>query len=203
MKSLRRTNRYLLASLFALLLTIAGFVAWDRLTVPAGTDRDEPAPNSIAVLPLLNLSRNSDDEYFSDGISEEILNKLSTVPGLTVTSRTCSFSLRDSGLDIPAIGKRLHVSQILEGSVRKTGNSVRITVQLVDASEGFRLWTSTYDRELEDIFVVQEDIADSVVSALQIQFDRTNLQKPVVQNRVANVQAQTLLPECGHLLNGH
>ena len=174
-----------------LVIAICGILAWN-FTPSGQLDEDLAPSNTIAVMPFLNLNKDGDEEYFSDGISEEILNSLSAIPGLIVTSRTSSFSLRDANLDIPAIGKRLHVSRVLEGSVRKFGNRLRITVQLVDAVAGVRLWSSTYERELEDIFVIQEDISDSVVSALQIQINAPPQSVPGAHSQMVNVQAYDL-----------
>jgi TolB-like protein/Flp pilus assembly protein TadD len=148
-----------------------------------------PTPNSIAVMPFLNLGGNLDSQYFSDGISEEILNALSTVPNLVVTARTSSFSLRDANLDIPSIGRRLNVGRVLEGSVRKSGDTVRISVQLIDAVNGFELWSSVYERVMEDIFVIQKDISNSVVSALEIEME---LEDSGLQGQVENIEAYDL-----------
>ena len=123
---------------------------------------------SIAVLPLVNMSDDKNNEYFSDGISEELLNLLTKVPQLRVIARTSSFSFKGKVIDIAEIARKLNVAAILEGSVRKSGTTVRITVQLVRASDSSHLWSETYDRALDDIFKVQDEIAGAVVSALKL-----------------------------------
>ena len=127
----------------------------------------KPAGTSIAVLPFVNMSGDKDNEYFSDGISEELLNVLVGVDGLGVASRTSSFSFKGSPLGTADIARALKVNHVLEGSVRKAGNHVRITAQLIDAVNDRHLWSETYDRELTDIFAIQEEIANSIVAALR------------------------------------
>lgn len=123
--------------------------------------------NSIAVLPFVNMSQDKDNQYFSDGISEELLNVLVRVDDLSVASRTSSFAYRDQKLSSSQIAKELNVAHILEGSVRKAGNKVRITAQLIDAKDDRHIWSKTYDRELTDIFAIQDEIANAIVSALR------------------------------------
>ena len=124
--------------------------------------------NSIAVLPFVNMSSDEEQEYFSDGLSEELLNLLAGIPELKVAARTSSFSFKDKDLDIPEIASRLKVAHVLEGSVRKHGNQLRITAQLIRADNGYHVWSETYDRQLDNIFRIQEDIAIAVVDALRI-----------------------------------
>jgi len=126
------------------------------------------ADNSIAVLPFVNMSSDEEQEYFSDGLSEELLNLLAKIPELNVAARTSSFSFKDKDLEIPEIAARLKVAHILEGSVRKHGKQLRITAQLIQADNGYHLWSETYDRQLDNVFQVQEDIASAVVDALRI-----------------------------------
>ncbi|MBN2518880.1 MAG: hypothetical protein JXB17_00105, partial [Bacteroidales bacterium] len=114
---------------------------------------------SIAVLPFVNISSDKENEYFSDGITEEILNALSKIEGLHVTARTSSFAFKNQNIDIREIGRKLNVALILEGSIRKSNNLVRITAQLTDTSNGYHLWSDTWDRELKNIFIVQDEIA--------------------------------------------
>lgn len=127
---------------------------------------DENAP-SIAVLPFVNMSDDAANEYFADGIAEQLLDMLSKIHGLRVASRTSAFSFKGSKVDIPTVAQRLNVATILEGSVRKARKRVRITVQLVQVATDSHLWSETYDRELQDIFAVQDDIAQSVVKELR------------------------------------
>ncbi len=127
-----------------------------------------PEAASIAVLPLVNMSSDIEQEYFSDGLSEELLNLLAQVPGLHVAGRTSSFSFKGKPTTIGEIGRALNVATVLEGSVRKSGERVRITAQLIDAGDGYHLWSQAYDRELTDIFAVQDEIAAAVVHALKL-----------------------------------
>jgi adenylate cyclase len=121
---------------------------------------------SIAVLPFADLSPQRDQEYFSDGVAEEILNTLTKVAGLRVPARTSCFAFRGTSVDAREIGKRLGVETFLEGSIRKAGNRLRIIVQLVDARNGYHLWSERFDREIEDIFAIQDEIARRVLDAL-------------------------------------
>jgi TolB-like protein/Flp pilus assembly protein TadD len=123
---------------------------------------------SIAVLPFVDMSSGKDQEYFSDGISEELLNLLAKIPQLQVTARTSSFSFKGKDTAIPEIARTLHVAHVLEGSVRKAGNSVRITAQLIKAGTDTHLWSQTYDRKLDDIFAIQDEIAADVVKQLKV-----------------------------------
>ncbi len=127
----------------------------------------ESAP-SIAVLPFMNMSSDPEQVFFSDGISEELLNLLSRIPELRVASRTSAFSFKGQGLGIPEIGRRLNVANVLEGSVRKAGNEVRITAHLVDVGTDTRVWSETWDRTLDDIFAVQDEIAAEVADRLEV-----------------------------------
>jgi TolB-like protein len=131
---------------------------------------EAPAPDakSIAVLPFVDMSQAKDQEYFSDGIAEELLNLLAKIPELKVAARTSSFSYKGSNTRIAQIGQELNVAHLLEGSVRKAGNTLRITAQLVRSADGYHLWSETYDRPLDDIFAVQDEIAGSVVEQLKI-----------------------------------
>ncbi len=131
---------------------------------PEMTPKETP---SIAVLPFVNRSRDEEDEYFSDGLADELLNVLAKVRGLRVAARTSSFHFKGKNEDLAVIGQKLNVATLLEGSVRKAGNRVRVTVQLVKVSDGFHLWSETYDRTLDDIFALQDDIAQSVVKELR------------------------------------
>ena len=123
-------------------------------------------PNSVAVLPFADLSADASQGYFSDGIAEEILNVLAKVEGLHVAARTSSFAFRDEDLDIREIGRLLNVSTVLEGSVRKAGDRIRLTAQLINVKDGYHIWSETYDRELDDVFAIQDDVASSIATAL-------------------------------------
>ncbi len=129
--------------------------------------REFQAPeNSIAVLPFTDMSMEGDQAYFSDGIAEEILNLLSGVEGLHVAARTSSFAFRDTKINIREIGRLLNVRTLLEGSVRKIGNRVRLTAQLINIEDGFHIWSQTYDRELTDIFAIQDEVSSHIATAL-------------------------------------
>ncbi len=122
---------------------------------------------SIAVLPFVNRSRDEEDEYFSDGLADELLNMLAKIRGLRVSARASSFHFKGKDVPLAEVGRALNVATLLDGSVRKAGNRVRISVQLVSVSDGYHLWSETYDRALDDIFAVQDDIARSVVNELR------------------------------------
>ena len=173
----------------ALILALAGafWVGRGGRGREAGTPAAIP---SIAVLPFADLSLGKDQEYFSDGLSEELLNALARVPDLRVAARTSSFQFKGKTGDISSIGKRLNVGAILEGSVRKAGSHVRITAQLVKVADGFHLWSETYDRELVDIFAVQDEIARSVSSALKVKLLAKG--KQASTSRAGNVEVYNL-----------
>ena len=124
-------------------------------------------PPSIAVLPFVNRSHDEDDEYFSDGLADELLNVLAKIRGLRVAARSSAFTFKGKSATVAEVGRALNVATVLEGSVRKAGNRMRISVQLVKVADGYHLWSETYDRTLEDIFAVQDDIAQSVVKELR------------------------------------
>ena len=134
-----------------------------RVASPTDPDR-----RTIAVLPFVNMSGDAENEYFSDGISEEILNLLSKLPQLKVASRTSAFNFKGKEVSIPMVARELGVSTVLEGSVRRAGDHVRITAQLIDAESDSHLWSETYSREMKDVFAIQDDIAHSIVKALQV-----------------------------------
>jgi len=130
------------------------------------TDHDPPA--SVAVLPLADMSPNGDQQYLGDGFAEEIINRLATLDGLEVTSRSESFAFRGDSADLGEVGRRLKVSAVLEGSLRRTGDDLRVTMQLIDTQRGYHLWSDQYDLELGDIFQVQDDVASAVAGALGV-----------------------------------
>jgi serine/threonine-protein kinase len=128
----------------------------------------DPAPASIAVLPFADMSERKDQEYFADGLAEELLDRLANNPELRVIARTSSFSFKGKSADIPTIAAKLRVANILEGSVRKSGNHIRVSTQLVRAADGEHLWSQTYDRDLGDVLQMQSDIAVAVANALKV-----------------------------------
>src|SRR2546428_89674 len=123
---------------------------------------------SIAVLPFANMSTDPENEYFCDGLAEELLNALAKIENLKVAARTSSFSFKAKNVNVDEIGRALHVNSVLEGSVRKSGNRLRITVQLINTTDGYHLWSERYDREMKDIFDVQDEITLAVVDALKL-----------------------------------
>jgi len=143
---------------------------------------------SIAVLPFVNMSGDPGNEYFSDGISEEILNLLTKLPQLKVASRTSSFYFKGKEIDIPTIAAKLNVDSLLEGSVRRSGNRVRITAQLIEVETDSNLWSETYDRDLENVFAIQDDIATSIVNALKVTLNPKQ-RRSILYVATTNVQA--------------
>jgi TolB-like protein/Tfp pilus assembly protein PilF len=150
-------------------IVIALYFIFGRNEKSDGEENDDTrgtANQSIAVLPFEDLSAAHDQEYFSDGIAEEILNSLAHIPGLKVAGRTSSFQFKGQKTDIKEVGKKLNVSTVLEGSVRKAGNRVRITGQLISVSDGYHIWSETYDRDMTDIFAIQDEVANKIAGVL-------------------------------------
>ena len=178
------TGRKLDRSIMVILLIAVIYFAWDNFegsdSIPSHqaqvTDNSSKAEldlapvsqNSIAVLPFVNMSTDADNEFFSDGISEEILNVLASIPDLKVAARTSAFAYKGTNTKIAEIAQELGVNHVLEGSVRKSGNQVRVTAQLIKVDDGFHLWSDSYDRELTNIFVIQDEIANSIADALKV-----------------------------------
>jgi TolB-like protein len=178
---------------------VAPGVAGERATARA------PAPvpvddRSIAVLPFVNMSSDPEQEYFSDGLSEELLDMLAKIPQLRVIGRTSSFQYKGRNEDLRVIGERLGVAHLLEGSVRRSGSQVRITAQLIRAADGSHLWSETYDRRLEDIFAVQHEIAQQVADALQVVLARDASAKPS-RAATGNMTAYDVYLEGRYLFN--
>jgi len=155
---------------------------------PAASVAAEVTGQSVAVLPFVAMSKGDDDSYFADGLTEEILNSLARLPELLVTARTSSFHFKDQNLPIPEVAAALGVKNVVEGSVRRSGERVRITAQLIRAEDGFHLWSETYDRTLEDVFAVQEDIAESIAETLNVVLNEDKRQK-MRDARIENVEA--------------
>lgn len=163
-------------------------------------------PPAIAVLPFENMSGEKDNEYFADGITEEIINALTQIDGLRVVGRTSSFVFKDAKRDLKSIGQQLEVNTVLEGSVRRSGNRLRITAQLVNVSDGYHLWSERYDRELTDVFAVQDEIASAIASKLRLSLSvRAGLIKPRTLDLEAYEQylkGRSLLYRNGHFIYG-
>jgi serine/threonine protein kinase/tetratricopeptide (TPR) repeat protein len=168
-RALARTpvDRYPTAAEFAEALRLIG-----RATMTgsqrASRESAATAPAAIGVLPFKNMSADPENEYFADGMTEEIINALGKLPGIHVASRTSSFAFKGKELDVRQIGDKLGVTTVLDGSVRKVGNRIRLTAQLINVSSGYHLWNETYDRQLEDVFAVQDEISRAIVDALKL-----------------------------------
>jgi TolB-like protein len=164
----------------------AGFAKPSPLSAPPDSEKAQrgvtaatPHKASIAVLPFANMSADAENEYFSDGLAEEIINELTHISGLKVIARTSAFAFKGKHEDIRQIAEKLDVSNILEGSVRKAGNRIRVTAQLVSAADGSHLWSERYDREMADVFALQDEIAQAIAKALRL----TLADKPVARQR--------------------
>ncbi len=179
------TRRTFNRTIIVLLVAALSFFIFDRFIVDSALLEIEPdetaqSPDdpqdvtqsrSVAVLPFVAMSRGEDDEYFADGLTEEILNSLAALPELLVTARTSAFHFKGTDLPVPEIAATLGVANVVDGSVRRDRDRVRITAQLIRASDGFHLWSQTYDRTLEDVFAVQEDIARNIAEVLDVVLD--------------------------------
>ena len=188
----QQTGRKLNVIIFVVMVLALGYFAYDKFVLSVGRETaavesavekatsqiqteqvaskeaSTQSDKSIAVLPFVNMSDDLSNEFFSDGISEELLNLLAKIPQLRVTSRSSSFAFKGEKIDLPEVAKKLNVAHILEGSVRKAGNQVRITAQLIDARSDTDLWSETYDRPLDNIFAIQDEIAAAVVAQLKV-----------------------------------
>src|SRR5687768_6298776 len=157
-------RRYTTSGEFAKALVVKTVTTPMTVTVPEGVQ----VVKSMAVLPFTNMSADPENEYFTDGMAEEIINALSKIKSLSVASRTSSFAFKGKTEDIREIGKALEVSAVLEGSVRRMGKKIRISVQLINVANGYQLWSERYDREIEDVFAIQDEIAQNIVKALRV-----------------------------------
>ncbi len=170
--SIERADYVILVALLVVVAAIAfglvGEISKTRIPETAQFAITDIDPKSIAVLPFLNMSDDPEQEYFSDGISEDILKLLAKIPDLPVTSRSSAFSFKGQNLDVQTMAAKLNVAHVLEGSVRKSGNQLRIVAQLIEVETDTHLWSETYDRELKNVFAIQDEIAAAVVDALKI-----------------------------------
>ncbi|MEM1403630.1 MAG: hypothetical protein AAGG55_09895 [Pseudomonadota bacterium] len=160
-----------------------------KLGTPTAPDASVDKDTSIAVLPFVNLSSDPEQEFFSDGISEELLNVLAQIPTLRVAARTSSFQFKGDNRDISEIAELLKVNHVLEGSVRKAGSRLRITAQLIAAEDGYHLWSETYDRELEDVFAIQDEISLAIADALRTELDLTPTGRALTARDTTNTPA--------------
>jgi TolB-like protein/Flp pilus assembly protein TadD len=209
------TGQKLNYTIIAVLVLALGYFAYDKFTLSVGREAalveattqavseqfatEEPAvesDNSIAVLPFVNMSSDEEQEYFSDGLSEELLNLLAKIPELRVTSRSSAFSYKGKDFKIADVGRELNVSNVLEGSVRKAGNKVRVTAQLIRVEGDVHVWSETYDRSLENIFEIQDEIAQAVVAQLKVK-----LLGAVPTVKETDPEAYSLFLQARHLSN--
>jgi TolB-like protein/Flp pilus assembly protein TadD len=191
---------YVIIAVLAIGLVLFAFDKWvlepSRDAEPAQATAEtvtekaiESTGQSIAVLPFVNMSADSENEYFSDGLSEEVLNALTRIPDLKVVARTSAFQFKGQNLDVVDVGRRLRVNHILEGSVRKAGERLRITAQLVETENGFHLWSQTFDRELKDVFAIQDEIAHAIAAALKVSLTG---HRPEITSPQINLEAYDL-----------
>jgi len=179
-------------------------IANDGIAVPNREDikgKTKETSNRLAVLPFVNMSADPENEYFSDGITEELLNALTKVEGLQVTSRTSAFAFKGRHDDIRDIANRLNVDRVIEGSVRKSGNRVRITAQLINAADGYHIWSENYDRDLTDIFEVQDEISGMIANKLRENLATKQQSSPLVKAPVKNINAYTFYLKGLHFWN--
>jgi serine/threonine protein kinase/Flp pilus assembly protein TadD len=184
-----RLKRYALPLLAVVALVVIGLVLWRVL--PKRRAFEPLGSASIAVLPFEDLSPQKDQEYFSDGMTEELINRLSNVKGLKVPARTSVFQFKGKADDIRDIGKRLNVQTVLEGSIRKIGNELRVTAQLINIADGFHLWSETYNREMKDVFNIWDEIALTIADKLKLTL-LTDEKEKLVKRSTGNIEAYNL-----------
>src|SRR5678816_3883541 len=180
------SSRYNTTALFSLALNTSSLdTPTESQTMPQHTGS---AAKSVAVLPFANMSADPDNEYFTDGMAEEIINALTKIQSLRVASRTSSFAFKGKNEDIGEIGRKLKVSTVLEGSVRKMGNRLRIAAQLINVADGYQLWSERFDRDVEDVFAIQDEISQAIFDALRVILSEGE-KKAIERDRTVNVQA--------------
>lgn len=186
----KRLNQFTLIFLAAAVL----FLLADKFYLSSPAVVDEVAvvseKPSIAVLPFVNMSAEDSSQYFSDGLADTLLHMLAQINGIRVAARTSSFQFRDQNMDMSLIGEQLQVSSVLEGSVQRSGNKIRVTAQLINANDGFHLWSGTFDRDLDDVFAIQDEIANEVVAALQVSLLGNEIER-LNRRPTENVEAYT------------
>ncbi|HEX6909298.1 MAG TPA: hypothetical protein VF142_02835, partial [Longimicrobium sp.] len=184
-----RWMRYAIAAAAVLVLLVGGWMAFGRRGDAAAPE----GPPAIAVLPFANLSGDPENDYVSDGLSEELLNVLAQLPELRVAARTSSFRYRGNDVPVDSIGRALRVGHVLEGSVRQYGPRVRITAQLIETKTGYHLWSATYDRELRDVFAIQDEISRAIVQQLQVRLTGPRAGRGLARQETADPQAHALV----------
>ena len=178
-----------IGGLFAFVLLATSVIGYFILREAPEPELDpETTIKSIAVLPFRDMSPAKDQEYFCEGMAEELINAFTKVAGLRVTSRTSSFQFKGENLDIPSIGKQLGVSTVLEGSVRKEGNNLRITAQLINVADDIHLWSEKYDREFKSVFAIQDEISQAIANALHIEL-MGEAGEPLIKSYTDNTEA--------------
>jgi len=183
----RRSRRWLYwAAPLIVLAIVTAAVLVVRMKLPGRPALVEE--KSVAVLPFVDMSPQGDQEYFCDGMTDELINRLSNIQGLRVPARTSSFVFKGKTADIPEIGSKLNVRTVLEGSVRKSGEQLRITAQLINVADGYHVWSETYDRELKDVFAIQDEISSAIVNALQLKLTPQEAQR-LSEHPIDNVKA--------------
>ena len=185
-----REHRFQTAAELALALARGGAGAGVRDPDPGLRLSRSPRVAALAVLPFVNMSADPENEFFSDGITEELINALTRVKGLRVTSSTSAFAYKGRDLDVREIGQKLNVTALLEGSVRRAGNRLRVTAQLINAADGYQLWSESYDRQMADVFDVQDELSRSIVSTLRPKLVGEN-SEPLVLPATSSVEAYT------------
>jgi TolB-like protein/Tfp pilus assembly protein PilF len=191
------TGRKLDRTIIVMLVVALGYFIWQSQKTPTEEVTETiSGQESIAVLPFENMSSDAEQEYFSDGLTEELLNLLAKIPELKVTSRTSAFFYKDKDVRISDIGRELNVDHVLEGSVRKSGKKIRITAQLIQVDTDAHLWSDTWDRDLDDVFVIQDEIAKAVVDEL-----RVRLLGELPHAQTADGEAYSLFLQARHTIN--
>lgn len=196
-----RIVNFLSVATVAAMAMVLGWLAWSTVGMESDI-MDTPAQASIAVLPFSDMSAEGDQKYFAHGLSEEILNLLAGIRELKVSGRTSSFSFEDKDISIPEIGDALGVAHVLEGSVRKAGDRVRITAQLIAADDGFHVWSKNFDRQLTDIFAIQDEIAGAITSALRLSLVGGGERDQVEVKSTDSIEAYELFLEARQLIQG-
>ncbi len=196
---LRRGPVVLALAAIGVLVAAPGVIWHFVLRGPVAPAAVAARPASIAVLPFVNLSADKDDDYFSDGITEELINALANIEGIRVVARTSAFSFKGKNENVREIGEKLNVATVLEGSVRRDGNMLRITAQLINATDGYHLWSKTYDRELKGVFSLEDELTRAIVQSLRPQLVHEPAQ--LVQQSTVNTEAHDLYLRGRYVLN--
>ncbi len=188
------------ADRFGTAAEFAGALTSAEAAPTAQVSAEPPAEHSIAVLPFANMSADPENEYFCDGLTEEIINALTHLPGLEVAARTSSFAFKGQNIDVAEIGGKLRVSTVLEGSVRQAGNRLRITAQLINTSDGYHIWSERYDREMTDVFAIQDEITEAIVETLKVKLVGGE-EAPLVKRGTDDLEAYHLYLKGRHFWN--